>query len=74
MNIKDVVTYYDLSKLQKKHLQEMCLELDLDSKGLNDELAQRIWNYISANDNRDVLKNYAPSLYLSQTHTHNSAF
>lgn len=58
MNIKDVVTYYDLSKLQKKHLQEMCLELDLDSKGLNDELAQRIWNYISANDNRDVLKNY----------------
>lgn len=57
MDIKDVVTYYDLSKLQKKYLKEMCLKLNLDEKGLNDELANRVWNYITDND-RTILEGY----------------
>lgn len=48
MRISDVVTYYDLSKLQKKHLQELCIELDESDKGLNDELAYKVWSHIQS--------------------------
>lgn len=58
MKIKNVINFYDINKLPKRILKEICLDLDIDDNGTSSELAVKISEQTLQKNNVTVFEKY----------------